>query len=149
MSALSTTCQLFTPGRTNSYRGAVYDDQPHDPFAGDPEDPAGAFDEDEPVEPLDPREREDVLADLADLDVFRTLLEPLGVKGMAVDCADCGEPHFIDWDLLQGNLRHLLDEGQPRVHEPAFGPDPEDYVSWEYARGYVDGVIDSEEGRQS
>jgi hypothetical protein len=35
------------------------------------------------------------------------------------------------------------------VHEPALSPDPIDYVSWEYARGYVDGVIDSEEGRSA
>jgi hypothetical protein len=25
------------------------------------------------------------------------------------------------------------------VHEPAFDPDPNDYVSWDYARGFLDG----------
>ncbi|MGH3320071.1 MAG: DUF5319 domain-containing protein [Streptosporangiaceae bacterium] len=125
----------------------MYEDTPHDPFAGDPHDPAAAFRDDETAEPLSPRERQDVLADISDLEVFRALLEPLGIKGMAIDCADCGETHYIGWRLLHGNLRHLLDRGHPRVHEPAYSPDPDDYVSWEYARGYVDGVIDSEEGR--
>jgi hypothetical protein len=126
----------------------VHDDAPLDPFAGDPEDPAASLgDPGEDTAPLSVTEREDVLADLADLEIFRALLEPLGVRGLTVDCADCGKLHYIDWELLHGNLRHLLDQGLPRVHEPALAPDPVDYVSWEYARGYVDGVIDSEEGR--
>ena len=29
------------------------------------------------------------------------------------------------------------------MHEPAFSPDPAHYVSWEYARGYADGVLDT------
>src|SRR5207244_2268119 len=40
-------------------------------------------------------------------------------------------------------LRHLLDSGRPRVHEPAYDPDPDHYVTWEYARGYADGVHDT------
>jgi hypothetical protein len=126
----------------------VHDDAPLDPFADDPEDPAAALgDLTDEVEPLSVTEREDVLADLSDLEVFRALLEPLGIKGLTVDCGDCGKPHHIDWDLLYGNLRHLLDLGLARVHEPAISAEPSDYVSWEYARGYVDGVIDSEEGQ--
>lgn len=125
----------------------MYDDTPQDPFAGDPDDPGAALgDETEEPQQLSHHEREDVLADLADLEVFRALLEPLGVRGMVMDCGDCGDPHYIAWDLLQANLRQLLGGGQSRVHEPAYGPDPEDYVTWDYARGYVDGVIDSEEG---
>jgi hypothetical protein len=27
-----------------------------------------------------------------------------------------------------------------RPHEPAFDPDPRSYVTWEYCRGYADGV---------
>jgi hypothetical protein len=42
---------------------------------------------------------------------------------------------------MRANLRHLLTVGQTRVHEPAFNPDPGDYVSWDYARGYADGVM--------
>ncbi|HVE64433.1 MAG TPA: DUF5319 domain-containing protein [Mycobacteriales bacterium] len=121
------------------------DDQPLDPFAGDPADPTSALDDDEVMEPLSPAEREDVLTDLADLEVYRTLLEPRGVRGLVVDCEDCHEPHFFGWDLLRGNLRHLLDVGQTRVHEPAFAPDPADYVTWDYARGFADGVLDEAE----
>jgi hypothetical protein len=118
-----------------------HDDVP-DPFEGVPiED---AFD-DEPAEPLSPDEREEVLADLEDLEVYQALLEPRGVRGLVVSCDDCREDHFFAWDLLKGNLRHLLDVGQTRVHEPAFSPDPAEYVTWEYARGYADGVLEASE----
>jgi hypothetical protein len=127
----------------------VYDDDkaPLDPFRGDPADPAAALgaDDEEVTEPLSLGEREDVLADLEDLEVFQTLLEPRGVRGLVVDCDDCEEPHYFSWELLRGNLRHLLDAGQTRVHEPAFSPDPAEYVSWDYARGFADGVLESVE----
>ena len=121
------------------------DDNPKDPFEGDPIDPAESFDDDEQPEPLSPDEREDVLADLEDLEVYQALLEPRAVRGLVVDCDDCHEAHFFGWDLLRSNLRHLLDVGQTRVHEPAFQPDPADYVSWDYARGFADGVLDAAE----
>ncbi len=127
---------------TRRYRGPVTDD-PQDPFSFDPADPAAEL-ESEPAEPLSPQEREDVLADLADLEIYQTLLEPQGVRGLVVDCEDCRQAHYFSWDLLRGNLRQLLDIGQTRVHEPAYNPDPTHYVSWEYARGYADGVQDSE-----
>lgn len=117
------------------------DDAPLDPFLDDPSDPANALDDDEVREPLSPDEREDVLTDLEDLDVFRALLEPGGVRGVVVDCGDCGDAHYVSWNLMQANLRHLLDAGLARVHEPPFDPDPHDYVTWEYARGYADGVM--------
>jgi hypothetical protein len=127
----------------------VTDDAPLDPFLGDPSDPAAILDDldDRPPggEPLSPAEREDVLADLEDLEVFQALLEPRGTRGLVVDCHDCEEPHFFGWDLLRGNLRRLLDQGQPHVHEPAFSPDPADYVSWDYARGFADGVLTADE----
>lgn len=125
------------------------DDAPLDPFAGDPDDPARAWPDGEADpetdEPLTLAEREEVLADLEDLEMFQVLLEPRGVRGLVVDCDDCREPHFFSWDLLTGNLRHLLDAGSSRVHEPAFAPDPADYVSWDYARGFADGVLDAAE----
>lgn len=121
------------------------DEQPRDPFLDDPVDPAALLDDEEAPAPLSPEEREDVLADLSDLEVYRALLEPRGVRGLVVDCDDCDEPHYFGWDLLRSNLRHLLDEGQTRVHEPAFAPDPIDYVSWEYARGYADGALEAAE----
>lgn len=120
-------------------------EQPRDPFFGDPADPARELaaldDPDEPAAPpLTPAEREAVLSDLCDLEVYRTLLEPRGLRGLVVDCDDCAETHWLAWDLLQANLRHLLDEGSERVHEPPYDPDPVTYVSWDYARGYADGV---------
>ncbi|HEX8003784.1 MAG TPA: DUF5319 domain-containing protein [Mycobacteriales bacterium] len=121
------------------------DEQPRDPFLDDPADPAALIDDDAEAVPLSPDEREDVLADLSDLEVYRALLEPRGVRGLVVDCDDCDEPHYFGWDLLRANLRHLLDEGQTRVHEPAFAPDPAEYVSWDYARGYADGALEAAE----
>ena len=121
---------------------------PKDPFEGDPADPAAALDDDEPMAPLTPEEKQDVVADLADLEVFRTLLEPRGVRGLVVDCDDCAQPHYFGWDLVAANLRHLLDDGQTGVHEPAFSPDPADYVSWDYAHGYADGVMDADEASE-
>ena len=129
------------------YRGGVQD-EPMDPFAGDPSDPSGEladldFEAGEDADSLSDPEREDVLEDLADLEIYQTLLAPIGVRGLVIDCEDCHEPHYFDWDLLASNLRHLLESGRPRVHEPAFDPDPEHYVTWEYARGYTDGVHDT------
>jgi hypothetical protein len=98
-----------------------------------PVDPAGP-------PPLTMEERAGVLDDLAELEVFRTLLEPTGIKGIVVDCPDCDEEHHVDWALMQANLRQLLEEGQTGRHEPPFDPNPDDYVSWDYASGYADGV---------
>jgi len=118
---------------------------PVDPFAGDPDDPvrelAALDDEEHAHPPLSPAERETVLEDLQDLEVFEALLTPRGVRGLVVDCEDCKQPHYFGWDLLRGNLRHLLDRGTTRVHEPAFAPDPAGYVNWDYARGYADASL--------
>jgi hypothetical protein len=128
----------------------VDEDQPIDPFLGDPVDPAAELAEDEEaVPPLSPDEREDILADIADLEVYRALLETRGIRGLVVDCDDCQEPHYFSWDLLRGNLRHLLDMGQTRVHEPAFSPDPSVYVTWDYARGFADGMLEASESEDS
>jgi hypothetical protein len=116
------------------------DDGPLDPFLEDPDDPAALLDEGEPAQPLSDEERADVLADLDELAGFRRTLAPHGVAGITVDCGDCGEQHFFGWDLMAANLRALLGEGRTHVHEPAYAPDPDAYVSWDYARGYVDAV---------
>ena len=120
-------------------------DEPLDPFSGDPADPAADLDEtaEDGLEPLTSAERQDVLEDLADLEIYQALLAPIGVRGLVIECEDCHEPHYFDWALMRANLRHLLDSGRPRVHEPAFDPDPDHYVSWDYARGYTDGVHDT------
>jgi hypothetical protein len=116
------------------------DDGPVDPFLGDPDDPASLLDDAEPAQPLSDDERADVLADLAELAEFRATLAPHGIEGITVDCGDCGEQHFFGWDLMAANLRALLGEGRTHVHEPAFAPDRDAYVSWDYARGYADAV---------
>jgi hypothetical protein len=118
----------------------VTDEGPLDPFLGDPDDPAALLDDIEPAQPLTRDELADVRADLADLAEFRAVLEPVGVEGIIVECADCGEQHFFGWDLMIANLRSLLGEGRTHVHEPAFAPDSDSYVSWDYARGYADAV---------
>ncbi|GAA2366946.1 MULTISPECIES: DUF5319 domain-containing protein [Nonomuraea] len=123
----------------------MLEDVPPDPFADDPNDPSSALGDLDDAEPLTAAERDEAITDLADVEVFRSLLEPQGVLGLVLDCPECSEQHFFDWELLRGNLRQMIENGQPQVHEPAFHPDPSDYVSWEYARGYVDGVIDTEE----
>ena len=125
-------------------------DGPHDPFLGDPDDPSIAallgdlreLDEDRaPVEPLTEAEREGLVADLDAVAEFRRVLEPRGMRGLVVECDDCGDLHYFGWDLMTANLRALLGDGRTHVHEPAFAPDPADYVSWDYARGYVDAVL--------
>ncbi|MET9065232.1 DUF5319 family protein [Streptosporangium sandarakinum] len=125
----------------------MLDDVPRDPFADDPDDPAATLGEPGDAEPLTSAERDEAMTDLADVEVFRSLLEPHGVLGLVLDCPECGEQHYFGWELLRGNLRQMIEKGRPQVHEPAYQPDPSDYVTWEYARGYVDGVIDTEERR--
>lgn len=119
----------------------AHDVLPPDPFADDPDDPARNVGEpDEPVEPITEDERAELLADLADLAVYENLLAPRGIRGVVVDCAECQDPHYHDWALLRASLEQLLHDGRMRPHEPAFDPDPADYVSWEYCKGFADGV---------
>ena len=116
------------------------EDGPIDPFLGDPNDPAALLEDTEPAEPLSDTERADVEADLVELAQFRLTLGPVGVDGITVECADCGEQHFFSWDLMAANLYALLGEGRTHVHEPAYQPNHDAYVTWDYARGYNDAV---------
>ena len=119
---------------------------PVDPFAGDPDDPARELaaldDHNVNRTPLPPDEREGVLGDLEDLEVFEALLGPRGVRGLLVDCQDCLDIHYFGWTLLRADLRQLLDEGTTRVHEPAYAPVTAAYVSWDYARGFADASLE-------
>lgn len=127
-----------------SYGGSVHDQfpgLPPDPFAGDPDDPASALEALDPGIPLDEGERTAVEEDLADLDVYQRLLHPRGVRGLVVMCEDCREDHYHDWDMLRSNLKQLLIDGSVRPHEPAVDPQPEDYVTWDYCRGYADASL--------
>lgn len=127
-----------------------HDALPPDPFAQDPDDPARTLPEhpeDEPTEELSEIERNELLNDLSDLAVYQALLEPRGVRGVVVDCGDCEQPHYHDWELLRASLEQLLADGRMRPHEPAFDPNPAAYVSWEYCRGFADGVTATESAR--
>ena len=93
----------------------------------------------EEEKPLDPEEREALRQDLLDVQVLREVLGSKGIKGTVFYCPDCDEDHFLTWELLSGNLEELLEQGESPVHEPAFDPDPDEYVSWDYARGFLDG----------
>ncbi len=106
-----------------AYDGHVEDDRP--------------FEDDH--EPLDEEEREALEQDLVDVQVLREILGPKGLRGTVFYCPDCEEDHFLTWELLEGNLRELIDAGESPIHEPAFDPNPDEYVPWDYARGFLDG----------
>ena len=98
--------------------------------------------EEEPYE-LTPQERRDVEADLEDLGKMHAAFAPQGVKGVVIACQDCGQNHFYEWALIQDNLEHMLDTGEPRMHEPAFDIQEDEYIQWDYGKGYVDALADS------
>ena len=114
---------------------------PPDPFADDPCDPSAALDALEPGQPLDPQERIAVEADLADLAVYEALLAHKGIRGLVVCCDECQQDHYHDWDMLRANLLQLLVDGTVRPHEPAYDPEPDAYVTWDYCRGYADASL--------
>ncbi len=110
-------------------------------YDADMDEPTGPEEE----QPLDPDEREALRQDLLDVQVLREVLGSKGIKGTVFYCPDCDEDHFLTWELLSGNLEELLEQGESPVHEPAFDPDPDEYVSWDYARGFLDGYESFEE----
>ena len=101
------------------------------------------LDDDDLGAPLDEHESALVRQDLVDLDSFEATFLAEGYRGVAVFCQDCAEEHFYPWDMLRGNLEMLLETGETPVHEPAFAPDPDQYIPWEYARGYIDALRDA------
>jgi hypothetical protein len=104
-----------------------------------------AMAEDDFDEPIADDERAELEQDLLDVQVLKELLGPRGLKGVVFFCPDCDEDHYLTWDLLAGNLQQLLQAGESPVHEPAFEPDPDEYVGWDYARGFLDGYETYEE----
>jgi hypothetical protein len=99
-------------------------------------------DPEEPIE-LTPDERADVEADLHDLAAIRGLFASQGVKGVVIACQDCGANHFYEWALLKDNLENMLHTGEPRMHEPAFEIQEEEYIQWDYGKGYIDALADT------
>ena len=96
----------------------------------------------EPYELTD-EERRDVEAYLIDLSAMRVVFEPQSVKGVMIACQDCGANHFYEWELLRDNLEHMLKTGEPRMHEPAFAIAEDEYIQWDYGKGYVDALADA------
>jgi hypothetical protein len=113
-----------------------------DPLEGD-DGNEGDQEEQEEARPLSDEERESVEADLEDLDSMRTVFETQGAKGVVIACTECGSNHYYGWELLKESLEHMLDTGEPRVHEPAYQPREDDYVVWDYGKGYVDALADT------
>ena len=111
-------------------------DPPDDDFEGDSEE-------------IDPEEREALQQDLVDVNTLKSVLASRGIKGVVVYCPDCEDDHFLGWDLLADNLRQILESGEPPVHEPAWEPDPDEYVTWDYALGFLDGYEAYSEDRTS
>ena len=99
--------------------------------------------DDEGPRALEPQEREDIEADLGDLRAMRDCFSPQGVKGVVIACPDCGANHFYEWDLLRDNLEYMLDTGEPRMHEPAFEVREDEYIQWDYGKGYIDALVDA------
>lgn len=108
------------------------------------EEPEEEFEEEgESRLPLDRREAEQVRRDLEDLDAIRQTFEPDGFKGVSVFCPDCVEDHYYEWEMFASSLSALLESGETPVHEPAFNPHPDDYVGWDYAQGFLDGLTEA------
>jgi hypothetical protein len=95
-------------------------------------------------EPLDLSEDdlEDIAADLSDLAAMRGVFAAQGVKGVVIACQDCGSNHFYEWELLRDNLEHMLKFGEPRMHEPAWDIVEDEYIQWDYGKGYIDALGD-------
>ena len=105
------------------------------------EDPTD--DDEERETGLEVGEEENVRADLEDLGGMRKVFQPQGVKGVVIACPDCGENHFYEWELLKENLEHMLTSGEPRMHEPAFEVHEDEYIQWDYGKGYIDALADT------
>ena len=102
----------------------------------------------EPIE-LTEDERADIEADLTDLAQMHSIFSPQNVKGVVIACQECRQNHY-EWALLQDNLQHMLDTGEPRMHEPAWDIDETEYIQWDYGKGFVDALVDNgiEPGRE-
>src|SRR5437867_4457854 len=106
-------------------------------------DNEGESDEEREPRGLPPEERESVEADLEDLGAMQGVFESQGARGVVIACTECGSNHYYDWELLRESLQHMLETGEPRMHEPAYQPREDDYVVWDYGKGYVDALADA------
>ena len=74
---------------------------------------------------------------------MRRTFQAQGVKGVVIVCERCEENHYYEWDLLLENLEHMLQTGESQMHEPAFEVREEEYIQWDYGKGYVDALADT------
>jgi hypothetical protein len=109
----------------------------------EPRDEGSEGEEEKEAFGLEPEEEDNVRADLEDLGGMRQVFQPQGVKGVVIACPDCGENHFYEWELLRENLEHMLQTGEPRMHEPAFEVREDEYIQWDYGKGYIDALADT------
>jgi hypothetical protein len=116
----------------------VSDEDPLEESGDTPEE-----DDEGAVQPLSSEERDSIEADLEDLEGIRMVFQRQGAKGVVIACTECGANHYYGWELLKESLEHMLDTGEPRMHEPAYQPREDDYVVWDYGKGYVDALADS------
>lgn len=93
---------------------------------------------------MEPEERESILEELEDLESLRAIFEPRDFKGVMITCAECGEDHYYGWEMLRESLEWMLQTGEPRMHEPAYEPHPDEYISWDYGRGYLDAMQEAD-----
>ena len=92
---------------------------------------------------LEPEEAQNIRADLEDLEGMRRTFQAQGVKGVVIVCERCEENHYYEWELLVENLEHMLQTGESQMHEPAFEVREEEYIQWDYGKGYVDALADT------
>ncbi|MDO4911734.1 MAG: DUF5319 family protein [Corynebacterium sp.] len=113
---------------------------PKDPFADDPNDPARLAGDDQDFVEITAEDRELARQDLVAVREYRRLLEPMGVRGIHGTCPDCDADHYYDWDFIVDNTMAVIAGAPLLVHEDSATPNPEAYVSWEYAMGYTDAM---------
>ena len=104
---------------------------------------AGLDDDERETFGLEPEEAQNIRADLEDLEGMRRTFQAQGVKGVVIVCERCEENHYYEWDLLLENLEHMLQTGESQMHEPAFEVREEEYIQWDYGKGYVDALADT------
>ena len=84
-------------------------------------------------------ERLSLLRELQDVRVLKEVFEAQQIRGAVFECELCNDKHYIDWDLIVDGLEQNMTNGLAPLHEPAVAPNPDEYVSWDYARGLLDG----------
>lgn len=75
--------------------------------------------------------------------VFERVLSAYGFKGVATFCQACGVDHCLTWHAMVDGMECLRAGAPPPPHEPAHHTDPENYRSWLYCVGFLDGLTNT------